>query len=235
MQLQEFPCPVEEKQALNRLLPLAKHNNTYTISQKCQVMEVVVRGIFFGSQTEMSFNSKMTVLTVLVKIIKSPFIRGDQFNIISEVINMSRKITYIRGCITYLEINLGLQGFSSYVYRIYISSLNDKARQIDSFHEMLSERIDALSIPIQLTHANRIPQNNLENVTFLKDEESLNRCPSLKHKLASSTDTLVNSSSDDICSVCLVSTISTQTNFAILDKCVHLFCKLCIGKWFQTA
>ena len=233
-QLREFPCPFKEREALNRLLPLCKINTTSTISQKCAIMADVVHGIYNEAQIEMSFQSKMIILTVLAKISRCCFTSDDQFNDLSGVIHMRNQISSIRQWITYLEFSLEEQDLGFYETRITRNCLICRSYHIESLYDMLTQRIDILS-QIRPTQVIRNLQNNFEEVMFLTDEESLNRCPGLKDKLASSTKTLVDAAADDSCSVCLGSNVSSEEDFAILDACVHLFCKRCISRWFTTA
>ena len=174
----------------------------------------------------------MTILTLFTRIIRNS--RIDQILNLPEIENISRRIASIRSWVTHLESYLNIHGLSDYGLSMHRNFIFRNFVYINEVHVRISQQIERLRY-ISLANQFEPTPENFPVPTLLNDEESLSSCPVLKDKLASSTATLLDAAPDDICTVCLNAKISAKENFAILDKCVHLFCQVCIEKWFENA
>ena len=224
--VESVPCSTDAREAQKDLRAICKPDNDYSFPQKCEIMERVGRQTFNLPQTKMSFRSRMTILSMLDKIIMMLDSAVDQMYIISEVGEMIRQIVYIRKWIKNIVDSVDSETLPIYIKCLYAELLCHKTLHVYVIHLTLNQHIAVLR--------NQTRQNN-RRPTHLEDEESIQKCPGLKEKLASSTKTLVEQTADDSCSVCMEREISKTENFAILDNCVHLFCQNCIKKWFTKA
>lgn len=223
--MDSVPCVSKEREALNSLRPIMKRNNTDSFAQKCEIIERIVVQTFNQSHTRIFSRSEMTILIMVHKIFMLAFIGTEQYTILSEVPDTQRQVAKIVKWILNLRKRIRSSKLPREVKLSYGAFVFAKSLQINIVHLRLMQREEILRNPN--LQNNRTP-------TFLKDEESLDTCPGLKDKLTSSTKTLMTAAGDDLCSICLQSKISTQENFAILNNCVHLFCRSCIGEWFKT-
>lgn len=76
-----------------------------------------------------------------------------------------------------------------------------------------------------------------ENLPVLEHEPNQGSSPASvlwqKFETAESLTQILEEAGQKNCSICLKEDITTR-NFAILDKCKHLFCHDCITVWFQN-
>ena len=208
------------------LRDIANPDNNYSYAQKCEKIKIMIRETFYNFQTHISYLSEMTILNLIDWIIKISFNSADQY-IISEIEDIQINMSFISNWIKDLKIHLLsclLPNSAIYVYCIVIDRIT---LDINAIYQSLTQRIEALR-PLHQPTGNNIP-------TYLETKESLDICPDLKDKLASSTKILMDVTANVLCSICIDEAISKQENFAILDKCVHLFCRPCIRQWFKTA
>lgn len=215
-----LPFGVEEREVISVLSPITKLNNSYTFTEKCETIHGILRKISHESQGQMSICSKMTIFSMIHSITMRHF-RTVQFDILVEAQDTKDNFAYIFNWINTLLNTVHTYGLPLNVKAIYENFIFNKMCYYTSMYLDIKEEIEILQ--------------SSNPPTYLRDNDSITLCPSLKDKLDSSTKTLVDATNEDICTVCIEKTISEQDNFAILDACVHLFCKLCIGKWFKDA
>ena len=221
------PYAVAEKEALRSLRDIANPNNNFSFHQKCEKIRNVIGETFYNSETRLSYRSKIIILNVIDWIFRIPFDITNQ-TIISEINDSQCNIKYITNWIMQSREHAFLSRRPCEVLYFYAVVLFSKFTKLHTIRQSLKQRIEILRIQ------NRSSKPTYEP-TFLNTKESLNICPDLKDKLTSSAETLLGTAANDICSICIEETISEQENFAILDKCVHLFCSLCISRWFEKA
>lgn len=82
-----------------------------------------------------------------------------------------------------------------------------------------------------------VPITVFRSADYLLKQQIVENCPTLtlRQKLdqTESIAALIGCSDVGSCSICMEDNV-TQVNFAILDKCNHLFCKECIATWFTN-
>ena len=224
--VESVPCSTDAREAQKNLRAICKPDNDYSFPQKCEILERVGRQTFNLPQTKMSFRSRMTILFMLHKIIMMPGWGADTINTLSRVEEFTSQIAYIRGWYEIIGESVGSEPLPNTVKYFYTTLLIHKTFHIGVMHQSLIHELVTLRDTSSTIHP---------RPTFLKDDESLNQCPGLKDKVASSIKTVTEQATHDICTICLERKPSTQKNFAILDNCVHLFCRICIKIWFTLA
>lgn len=225
--MEKVPCAFNVKESLKELRGIVSQNNgSYSILQKCEKMGNVVRETFHQPQRPLSFITKLTIFNILNRILVKLFTLNPPYDIISEIEDISLQISYISTEIDGLIDSMHSEQFPSDIATVFEEACLGISVNFSSVKIELLQRIDFLASHHVLINHHPI---------ILENEESLTKCPGLKDKLASSSKTLLDAAADVICSVCLFTDLSSQEDFAILDKCAHLFCKDCTKRWFEVA
>lgn len=195
------------------------NSNTVSSSELWKEMHRVARILQSEGAKEVSFTFQLTILIGFFRRIKETAGVRDYLTM-EAVEQMKRNIGFHCKWVDKLKQRVDQQGLPYLVTDTYTKLLSDISSFSGIMHRSICQEIEKLMNP---------PLS-----TFLKDEESLENSPHLKDKLVLSTKQLVDAASNDICTICIVKKISTQEDFAILDKCAHLFCRTCIGAWLET-
>ena len=222
--VEKVPCSIEAREALRNLRAIVHPRNRYSFPLKCEMMERVCMQTISLPQIKMPFHSKITMLSILDKIILMPDAGVSHMHILSEAENMIPQITFLRRWIKNMVDNVGSAPLHNCAKWLYTGLLCNSTWRAFEMQQSLIRHVETMRNQDRPYY--RKPK-------FLKDRESLNKCPSLKDNLSSSTKYLTEQTSPNRCSVCLERDISIKENFAILDKCVHLFCRICINRWFN--
>lgn len=222
-----------ERDVMHGIRTIVVNVNFHTMFCTFNNLDIVIRDIFDPIHVQVPLrliNTVMIITCAICKRFELDILIGDP-----DMLRFIRQnVRFFLLCFGEVSDMIHSQDIPASIRRTHEDMLTDISQYLNRLERLIRRRLR------ELVNRNEEPNSNLnqQNVfspKYLKDEESLISCPILKEKLASSSKTLVEAAADDLCTVCLEVKISTRENFAILDKCAHLFCRQCIKQWFKTA
>ena len=223
-----------ERDVMHRICTISEQSDNHTMFYNLYHLDVVIRSIFNSNHAEVPFRLINTVMIITYKISKNCESEISELSNRDILRSVRRNVLIFLLCFREVSDIISSQDNPAAIKTTHEDMLSTVGQYLNHLDRLIRRRLR------ELVNRNQEPifnlnQQNVLGPKYLKDEESLNSCPRLKEKLASSNKTLVEAAADDLCSVCLEENISARDNFAILDKCAHLFCQLCIDRWFKTA
>ena len=223
-----------ERDLVHRIRAIAGQSDYHTVFCFSSNLRDLIRDILDPYNVQVPFRIINTIMLVTYKICKKfePELR--LLNDCHMLHLIRQKFTFFVNCFAGISDIISCQDIPESINRMHREMLLTVGQYLNRLIRLICRKLRELAYRNQAPNFN-LNQQNVLPPKYLKDEESLISCPSLKEKLASSSKTLVEAAADDFCSVCLGGNILTQENFAILNKCAHLFCQPCIKQWFKNA